>query len=127
MRTAIMNSDAAPAVIHLLVTSAVWFVLSARIQNIKTLMLCGCKMPSESETTNDTEKMTVMVKVLDQGDIRHAHYELDHLYDQETDPVKKQSLKNVCDALWDMMNWYGVEAIASNAIVHDKEYMGGKI
>jgi hypothetical protein len=84
-------------------------------------------MPSESETTNDTEKMTVMVKVLDQGDIRHAHYELDHLYDQETDPVKKQSLKNVCDALWDMMNWYGVEAIASNAIVHDKEYMGGKI
>jgi len=82
---------------------------------------------SDPQTTTEIEKMTVMVKVLDQGDIRHAHYELDHLCDKETDPAKKQSLKNVCDALWDMTNWYGVEAIASNAIVHDKEYMGGKI
>jgi hypothetical protein len=78
-------------------------------------------------TTSETEKLTVIVKVLSQGDIRHAHYELDNLADQETDPKKKQSLKNVCDALWEMTNYYGVEAIASDAIVHDREYMGGKI
>lgn len=78
-------------------------------------------------TPTKTEKLTVMVKVLSQGDIRHAHYELDHLVDQEEDPAKKQSLKNVCDALWDMTNYCGVEAIASDAIVHDTEYMGGKI
>ena len=81
----------------------------------------------QTVTTMETEKLTVMVKVLSQRDIRHAHYELDHLCDKETDPEKKQSLKNVCDALWEMTNWFGVEAIASDAIVHDKEYMGGKI
>lgn len=84
-------------------------------------------MSNESKTTPETKRLTVLVKVLSQMDIRHANYELDHLADNEGDPEKSAALRRVATALWDITNWSGVEAIASEAIVGDAEYMGGKI
>lgn len=78
-------------------------------------------------TPAETQTLTVMVKILAQMDICHATYELTHLADNEPDPEKNAALRRVADALWDITNWSGVEAIASDAIVGDTEYMKGKI
>lgn len=83
-------------------------------------------VPVMTKAKDKTEMLEVRVKILSQADIRHAHYELDRVRDKETDPAKKASLKNVCNALWEITNWYGIEAIASEAIVGDKEYLPRK-
>lgn len=82
---------------------------------------------STQTTLKDAQKLSVMVKVLAQGDIRTAWYELDQLCMHEADPEKNIAMRRVADALWEITNWSGVEAIASEKIVGDAEYMKGKI
>ena len=70
---------------------------------------------------DDVRHMTLPGKILAQSDICHAAYALYLAGEHEADPDKKAALKRVEDALNDITNWTGVEAVASDAIVLSDE------
>lgn len=70
-------------------------------------------------TPIETIRKTVNVKICSQADLCHAAYALYLAKEQETDPQKKAMLERVEDALHDITNHTGVDAIASDGVQED--------
>lgn len=75
---------------------------------------------------NETELLEVHVKILSQRDLRAAWLALTLLGDDEKDAQTASSLRRVRNALWDITNLYGIDAIGSDAIIGDHEYLPRK-
>ena len=60
------------------------------------------------------------VQLVSQGDLRTASYALYLAEENEKDEEKKAALKRVQDALWQITNFYGVDAVGSYEVL--KEY-----
>ena len=66
-------------------------------------------------------RMEANLPVCSQGDLRAAQYALHLAAENEADPEKRAALERIEDALDNITNHYGADAIASDAIVEDAD------
>lgn len=70
-----------------------------------------------------TELLKVRVQIMSHADLSAASHALSNIADKETDKERADALERVSVALFDITNWYGIEAIGCDSIVGDHKYL----